>query len=290
MSARQRSRLTNAVALAAVAGFLAAVGSAQPAHADLLQRVKERGELVAGTEARFPPFEFVEDGEIVGYSSDMMEIIMKDLPGVELNRLDLPWQGILPGLKQEKFDFVITSVTVTPKRCESYALTYPIADASFAILKRAGDDSIQKPEDIAGKVVGSQAGSAQLQGLQAFSKKLQKETGEGVARTETYTDFNEAYADLGAGRLDAVAQSLPNLLDVAKKRPDVFEVVTPTFGPKTYFTWAGRKDADSESLVAFFNEQLAELNESGRMAELQEKWFGAPMDVPAHEVCSMMQE
>lgn len=290
MSTMQRSRPAGVVALAAVAGLFAAMGSAQPARADLLQEVKERGELVVGTEARFPPFEFVEDGEIVGYSTDMMEIIMQDLPEVELDRLDLPWQGILPGLKQEKFDFVITSVTVTPKRCESYALTYPIADASFAFLKRAGDDSIQKPEDVAGKIVGSQAGSAQLQGLEAFSEKLESEAGEGVARMETYTDINEAYSDLGAGRLDAVAQSLPNLLDVAKKRPDVFEVVTPTFGPKTYFTWAGRNDAESESLVEFFNEQLAELNESGKMAEFQEKWFGSPMDVPAHEVCSMMQE
>ena len=80
------------------------------ARAQLLDEIKSRGELVAGTEARYPPFEFVEAGKIVGLSADMMEIIMKDLPGVKLTRLDLPWQGILPGLEAKKFDYVITAL------------------------------------------------------------------------------------------------------------------------------------------------------------------------------------
>ena len=269
------------------AGVIAAASLTSPttATADLLEDVKSEGKLTVGTEARFPPFEFVRDGEIVGYSADMMDIIMKDLPGVTLDRLDIPWQGILPGLKAKKFDFVVTSVTVTRKRCDAYELTYPIADATYAFVKRAGDDSIQKPSDVAGKVVGSQAGSAQLQGLERYSEKLEEETGEGVAEIKTYTDFNQAYADLAAGRVDAVNNSLPNLLDLANKKSDVFSVVKPTFGEKRYFAWAGRDNENSERLVAFFNDQLAKLNESGQLAELQKKWFGFEMDVPAQDVC-----
>src|SRR5687768_290432 len=59
---------------------------------DLLETVRSRGTLIVGTEARFPPFEFVEDGVIVGYSADVMAEVMKALPGVNLERLDLPWQ------------------------------------------------------------------------------------------------------------------------------------------------------------------------------------------------------
>ena len=249
--------------------------SAAAAHADLLDEIKERGEFIVGTEARFPPFEFVEDGEIVGYSTDIMEHVMKALPGVKLTRLDLPWQGILPGLAAAKFDYVVTSVTVTKERYEKYALSLPIADATMALVKRKGDDSIKAPKDIAGLVVGSQAGSAQLQALEAFSEGL------GVKDIKTYVDFNEAYADLATGRIRAVCNSLPNLLDLVRARPDVFELVLPTFGPKKYFSWAGRKDADSASLVAFMDEQLAALNESGVLTELQEKWFGGPMDLPS---------
>ena len=266
-----------AFAVAVTAGLGLSGGSAK---ADLLEEIKERGEFIVGTEARFPPFEFVKDGEIVGYSTDIMVHVMKALPGVELKRLDLPWQGILPGLAAAKFDYVVTSVTVTKERYEKYALSLPIADATMALVKRKGDDSINAPEDIAGHAVGSQAGSAQLQALQAFAEELSGQGG-GVKEIKTYVDFNEAFADLAAGRISAVCNSLPNLLELVRTRPDTFELVLPTFGPKKYFSWAGRKDADSASLAAFIDGQLAALNKSGVLTELQEKWFGGPMDLPA---------
>ena len=269
---RRARAVVFAAVVAASLGF-----SNEMAHADLLDEIKERGEFIVGTEARFPPFEFVEDGEIVGYSTDIMAHVMQALPGVKLTRLDLPWQGILPGLAAAKFDYVVTSVTVTRERYEKYALSLPIADATMALVKRKGDDAIMAPEDIAGHTVGSQAGSAQLQALEAFAEGLSP----GVKEIKTYVDFNEAFADLATGRIRAVCNSLPNLLDLVRSRPDVFELVLPTFGPKKYFSWAGRKDADSASLVAFMDEQLAALNESGVLTELQEKWFGGPMELPS---------
>ncbi|MGN8172018.1 transporter substrate-binding domain-containing protein [Agrobacterium sp. 22117] len=246
--------------------------------ADLLDKIKADKVFTVATEARFAPFEFVEDGKIIGYSADIMVEVMKALPGVELKRLDLPWQGILPGLAAGRFDYVVTSVTVTPERMKAYHLSAPIADATMALLKRKGDATITKPEDIAGKAVGSQAGSAQLAALETFAATL-KDKG-GPVTVSTYTDFSEAYADLGAGRIQAVVNSLPNLLEAARQRPDVFEVVLPTFGPKTYFSWAGRNDVDSASLNALMDAELGKLNTSGKLAELQKKWFGAPMELP----------
>lgn len=260
-------------------------GFASIASADLLQDVNNKKEITIGTEARYAPFEFLENGKIVGYSTDMLEIIMKDLPGVKLNRLDLPWQGILPGLDAKKFDYIVTAVTVTKERAQRYHLSLPIADATLALLKRKGDSSITKPEDILGKPVGSQSGSAQLQGLQAFNEELKaKNGGKGVSNIKTYVDFDEAYSDLAAGRISAVGNSLPNLLYVAKTRPDVFEVIPETIGPKKYFSWAGRKDAESVSLNKFFDGEIAKLNKSGEMSKLQKKWFGFEMHVPADKL------
>jgi polar amino acid transport system substrate-binding protein len=272
-----------APAFGAMLALTIAFADAMPARADLLEEIKQRGTFVIGTEARFPPFEFVEAGKIVGYSTDMMAHIMEALPGVTLEQLDLPWQGILPGLAAGRFDYVITSVTVTKERYDAYHLSLPIADATMAIIKRKGDDSIDSAQDIAGKVVGSQAGSAQLQALEGLAAELEA-AGTPVSDIRTYVDFGEAYADLAAGRLAAVVNSLPNQLEAARQRPDVFEVVLPTFGPKKYFSWAGRKDAESGSLNAFMDEQIRRLNESGVLAELQRKWFGDVMELPADEL------
>ncbi len=277
-------RLSSArLARVSAAGLLvlAAVARAPSVAAaeDLLAMIKRTGTFSVATEARFPPFEFVENGEIVGYSQEIMDLIMAELPGVTLERLDVPWQGILPGLAAGRFNYVVTSVTVTPERYQAYHLSVPIADATMAVLKRAGDDRIMKAQDVAGLVVGSQTGSAQLGALKALAAELDA-AGTPVAGIRDYVDFNEAYADLATGRLDGVVNSLPNLLEARRLRPQLFDVVTPTFGPKRYFSWAGRKDADSTALNAFMDEQLARLIESGDLTVLQEKWFGGPMDLP----------
>ena len=260
------------------AGLLLGVSFATTAHSDLLEDIRTDATFTVGTEARFAPFEYIEDGEIVGYSADIMEHIMAELEGVELIRMDLPWQGILPGLERERFDYVITSVTATPERIERYHLSAPIADATMAILKRAGEEGISSPEDIAGKVAAAQSGSAQLEALEALAAELE-EAGTPVEDIRTYTGVDEAYAELGTGRVDVVINSLPNLLEAERTRPDVFEVVG-TFGDPVYFSWAGRDDEESASLNAFMDEQIQRLNEDGTLNELQEKWFGSPMDLP----------
>ncbi|MGJ3521987.1 transporter substrate-binding domain-containing protein [Nitratidesulfovibrio sp. D1] len=253
--------------------------SATGARADLLADIKARGEIVIGTEAAFPPFEFVENGKIVGYSADLLALVMADLPGVRVKRLDVPWQGILPGLAAGKFDYVVTSVTATRERFDRYALSLPVADATVAMLVRA-DSGITTPEGVAGKTVASQAGSAQLQALKGLTDALAAK-GTPVKQVREYVAFDEAYADLAAGRVDGVAQSFPNLADAVKKRPDAFRIITPPFGPKVFFSWAARKDAASASLAAFFDAGLRKANESGKMRELQNKWFGMEMPVPA---------
>lgn len=267
-------RLLMSVAIPVMAATLSAPVVAQ----DLLDRIYADKVFTVGTEARYAPHEFIEDGEIVGYSADVMKLIMPQMEGVELIRMDLPWQGILPGLERSRFDYVVTAVTATPERIQRYHLSAPVADATMAILKRAGDDSINSPSDLAGKVVAAQAGSAQLQALETLIAELAA-AGTPVANLRTYVAVDEAYADLGARRVDIVVNSLPNVLEAERTRPDVFKVVG-TFGEPRYFGWAGRPDEDSRRLNEFMDEQIRRLNQDGTLNQLQEKWFGAAMNVP----------
>jgi polar amino acid transport system substrate-binding protein len=116
---------------------LATLLASSLAHADdLLQRVQQRKQITIATEARFAPFESVENGKIVGYGADLMTYVLKDLPEVKVKQLDLPFQGILPGLDTGKFDFVVTSVTVNKARFEQFAFTVPIAESTVARSQR----------------------------------------------------------------------------------------------------------------------------------------------------------
>ncbi|HEY0290182.1 MAG TPA: transporter substrate-binding domain-containing protein [Pseudomonas sp.] len=269
-------------ALKALSLSLITLFAASMAHADdLLQRVKEKKEIVVATKARFAPFESVENGKIVGYGADLMHYILDaDLPGVKLRQLDLPFQGILPGLDTRKFDFVVTSVTVNKARYDQFAFTLPIAESTVALLKCGDDNDIKSLSDLNGKVIGSQAGSGQLAVLQAFDAKLKAQGQPGVKRIKEYVSFDEAYADLAAGRLDGVAQSLSNLGPLMKSRPGLFATLPDMVGPVTYFGWVGRKDADSASLVKLFSDGIARANADGTLKTLQEKWFGFTMTLP----------
>lgn len=277
------SALLSPLAIAAVIAS-SALTFGLPAKADTWDRIQQDKKFVIGTEARFPPFEFVEDGKIVGYTQDVLDGIMAEKPEIDVQRLDLPFQGLLAGLDARKYDYVVTAVMGTKQRSEQYALSLPIADGTVALLKRKGDDAYGKLEDLAGKVIGVQAGAMQSKIVRAHVDALRAEGATWDVTLKEYIDYNEAYSDLSAGRIDAVANSLPNLLFLAKERPELFEVIAAPIGPRIYYGWAGRKDDDSASLVKFMNDGIARLNKSGELAKIQEKWFGFAMEVPSDAV------
>ena len=264
-------------------GMLAAVATsfvAQTASADLLSDIKAKKEIVIGTEAAFPPFEFVKDGKIVGYDEDVMHDIMAGLPGVKVDQMNVPWESILPGLAAKKFDIVVTAVIETQERVEKFHFTQPLADATVGLLVRAGDMSIKTPEDISGKAVGSEAGSGMMKVLKIYNDELKKEGKPGAKEIKGYVSIQDAFADLAAGRISAVAQSISSLGPLVKARPDTFKMLPAVIGPKSYFGFVGRKGPNSDSLVNFFNDRITELKKSGKLKELQMKWFGFTMDLP----------
>ena len=63
--------------LAALAVSLSLVAAQAATAADLLGRIKEKDEIVVGTEARYPPFEYVDNGKIVGYGVDLFDEVRR---------------------------------------------------------------------------------------------------------------------------------------------------------------------------------------------------------------------
>ena len=258
--------------LVAAAAF--GLGLASTAQADLLADIKAKGKIVAATEMHFAPFDILKDGEYQGICHDLFSEVAKEL-GVEVEFLDLPWQSILPGLEAGKFDIVNAPVTITAERMKRYSFSLPIGNATVALAKKAGDESISKPEDIAGKAVGSQKGSAQLEQLKAFSETLS----EPVDARE-YVNIDEALADLAAGRISAVANSAPLMGYAAVQRPGLFEMVMPPFGDPKYFGWVAPGGEESATLIAAINEAILKMHEDGRLQAINEKWLGTAPELP----------
>ncbi|ABC22096.1 extracellular solute-binding protein, family 3 [Rhodospirillum rubrum ATCC 11170] len=260
--------------VAGAAALMTMVAASLPANADTLEDIKKAGVIKAATEMQFPPFDFLEGDKYVGVDRDLMDEVAKEL-GVKVEYIDLPWTSVLPGLEAGKFDLVIAPVTITKERLARYAFTLPISEGTAALMKRADDDSITKPEDIAGKTIGGGKGTSQLGQIKEYAAAL-----PGKVEFKEYVDSNQSYADLAAGRVDASVNSYPNLAYAAAQRPETFAVVLPPFGKTTYFSWVSRLGEKDASLVEAVNAALLKLGEDGRMSAIHEKWFGKGVDLP----------
>lgn len=243
---------------------------------NILSKIKEKNKVVVGTEAAYAPFEFIEDGKIVGYGSDILAEVIKSLD-VPMEQLDTPFSGILSGLDEKKFDFVATAIVFTPERNDKFGLTMPIGEASLTISKRKGDDTIQSLEDLNGKVVGCVASTPAVTEMEKFDAEQKAQGKPGLKEIKVYQGHPDHFIDLKNGRIDAVAQALPVALTTIKNDPETYELLGP-IGAKRYVTWATRKE--DEDLLQFLNEEILKMKNNGKLAELQIKWFGTAWDLP----------
>ena len=258
---------------AIISALLLSLSAEGAAVADQLADVKAAGQIVTATDMHYAPFDLLVDGVYQGMTKDLFDGVTAEL-GVTPVYQDIPWTAELPGLEVGKFDIIIAPVTITAERMERYTFSVPIADATVALVKPAGS-ALVKPADIMGKTVGVQQGTAQFKQLTAFADSV------GGATIKEYGTNEEAFADLAAGRLDAVAGSMPNLTTLVKARPDSFALFSPPqFGEPTFFAWVLRPGDDSASLAAAINAALLKMTDDGRVKSIQEKWLGNYTELP----------
>jgi polar amino acid transport system substrate-binding protein len=268
----RRSVLTGAGA----AG-LVSLSAVRPARADTLDEVKKRGTLIVGTEAAYVPYEFFKDGKIIGYDPDIADVIVPKI-GVKAEFVDTQWSGIIPALYAKKFDCIVSAMTITKERAEKVLFSMPYADATNMVLLRADENRIKTADDLSGKIVGVQLGSAAAGIIKVFEEKLKAAGKPGFADVKQYEHYPEAYQDLLNKRTDAVVNSRSTMLVVMKDAPGKFKMVAGVSDITAYFGMAFRKE--DTALQEFVNTQLAAMKQDGRLGKLQEKWFGATMDTP----------
>jgi polar amino acid transport system substrate-binding protein len=258
----------------------AGAGAAWPirsARADTLEEVKKRGTLMVGTEAAYVPYEFFKDGKIVGYDPDIADLMVPKI-GAKAQFIDTAWSGIIPALYAGKFDCIISAMTITKERAEKVLFSMPYADASNVILLRGDEASIKTADDLSGKTIGVQLGSAAAGIIKVFEAKLKAAGKPGYADIKQYEHYPEAYQDLLNKRTDAVVNSKSTLMVVMRDAPGKFKTLPGVSDVTAYFGMAFRKE--DGALRDFVNTQLAQMKQDGTLSKLQAKWFGGTMETP----------
>lgn len=142
---------------------------AEPAAAaSLLEKVKTSGKLVVGTEAQYAPYEFKDlNANFAGCDMWLAQQIADSL-GVELEVVDMAFDGIIPAVQSGQVDLGIAAFTNTPERAEEIDFSDLYETSAQLLIVKAGNaDTYSTKESLAGLKVGAQKGTIQSQLIQS---------------------------------------------------------------------------------------------------------------------------
>jgi polar amino acid transport system substrate-binding protein len=283
MSPGSRSSLVTRRAL--LRAGLAALVLPGAASAASLKEIRSRGYMTVATEDDYAPFEFVEGGKPKGFHHDVVAELKK-YAKFEIRQEILPWTGLLAAVSTGKYDTAITGAIVSQERLQVFNFAPPIAAATHYYIKRANDKRINSVKDLSGLTVGVQAGSVLLSRLPELAAMLKK-TGGKLGKVVEYTSYPEIYEDLANGRLDYAVNGIINATALVKERGKVFALGQPVSGAG-FHAWPVPKGNDD--LLGYLGEFIAHLRKTGKLAELQKKWFGTTFpDLPTQPIRSFEQ-
>nr|WP_230080820.1 ABC transporter permease subunit [Aerococcus sanguinicola] len=222
---------------------------------------------VIGLDDTFSPMGFRDnEGKLIGFDIDLAEAVA-DLNGWSIDFQPIDWSMKETELNTGNIDMIWNGFGITPEREKQFLLTEPYIDSKQMIITRA-DDSIDDLEDLAGKKVGSQSGSTTAEEMKTWPNDLYKRLdGEPVL----YPSYNEVFADLDAGRIDAIATGTIYGLYTLQQRPE---------GQYKYFVnedyvepMAVALRKEDTQLKETIDQSIQTLKENGTYDEIYNKWF-----------------
>lgn len=224
-------------------------------------KVVEEGLLTICTHLPYEPFEFTEDGEVVGFDIDVLKIAA-DAEDLETEVVDTPWETIVSGnaLESGDCDVAAGAMTITPEREAVMDFSEPYFEATQALLtkKGSGYDSL---DDLAGKRIAVQEGTT---GETYVKENLPK-----GAKAVSYEDSVLMMEAVNNGQVDAGVNDNGLVNYYVEENPSV--EVTTEFKTGEEYGFSVKKD-DNPELLEAVNTAIADKD---AYDEAYEKWFGA---------------
>ncbi len=235
------------------------------ARKSTLEKILRTGELRVGFEAGYMPFEMTDKrGNFVGFDIDMAKEMAKAM-GVKFVPVNTAWDGIIPSLLTDKFDIIMSGMTVTQERNLKINFADPyIVVGQTVLLDKKHEATVTSWRDLNDPkyTVTSKLGTTGEQAVRRMMPRAQYKSFE----TET-----EAALEVVNGKADAFVYDLPFCVVFnAQQSADrlVFLDEPFTFEP---LAWGIRKgDPD---FMNWLNNFLRQVKNDGRYDRMYEKWI-----------------
>ncbi|GAA4774963.1 ABC transporter substrate-binding protein [Citricoccus nitrophenolicus] len=215
------------------------------------------GQLTVCSDIPYPPFEFQQGNDLVGYDIDIVQRIADDL-GVQLSVIDSSFEAIESGSSLTGCDVNASSISITEARQQVMAFSDPYLDDDLVLVAEKGS-GITDLESARGQRVGVQAATT--------GERFAEENGLNPVQFE---DGGMQMEALRAGTVEAVLGNQSVVLYNVKDDPN-YEVVAelPT-GEQLGVSVA----PDKAQLLSAVNASLQGMAEDGSLDESRAQWFG----------------
>ncbi len=230
---------------------------ATTAQARTWDAIKQSGTIKIATEGAFVPFNYFEGKKLTGFEVDLGTALGKQM-GVKVEWVTQPFDNLLIGLNQDRYDFVIASHGITPERQKAVDFSNPHYCTGGAIVAKVGGP--KTVADLKGKSVAVQVGTTYLDGVQKVA---------GVGKVSTFPKDTDAQAALMGGRVDAWVSDKFVGLDAVKAQKGKLQLGDLLFQEKDGMP----VKKGNTTLTTQLNLALAALQSNGTYAKLSQQYF-----------------
>lgn len=214
---------------------------------------KDEDTIIMVTEAGFAPYEYYENGEVVGVDIDIAKEIAKHL-GKKLVIKDIDFDSIINELNSGKADFALAGMSILPERLEQvdFSLEYAVSKQVVVALKN--NTNIKTIEDLKNKKIAVQLGSvadiyasSDIEGAKVIQQKK----------------FLSAAQDVKSGKADCLIMDALPASELVKNNEDLTILNIELFTDK----YAAAVAKGNTSLLREINSVLEELMQEGKIEE-----------------------
>jgi len=230
----------------------------------VMDRILQKGQVVVGITGTQPPLNATtKDGNIIGFDADIARLIATNM-GVKVKFETMPFAKLLPALKAEQIDLILSSMSMTLARNTKVAFVGPYYISGKGILTNAQTIAAMQDSD------GLNRPQFKVAALQNSTSKMFVEKSAPKAQLVTTASYDEAVDMLLKNKIDAVVADYPFCAFAAFRNKENGLVAGQS---KLTFEPLGIAVREDTLLINWLQNFMLVLEGSGQLKILNKRWF-----------------